>query len=166
MEMTHAQRLILSNQYLLMSQLDTNNAEHYERLKTIIERGYDLQIRELTKEFGCLPETQCHEIITTMDMFHAIQESYNLLTPDAQNDVDERRLRFLGYDAETETQSMNYVRFLVYTEQRYPQFLPNEHQFNSQVPMTNKYQRMLAIWHTCPRQYHLSLSEIHQLFNA
>ncbi len=45
MEMTNAQRLILSNQYYLMSKLTPENAEKYRRLQTIVERGYGLQMR-------------------------------------------------------------------------------------------------------------------------
>ncbi len=44
MEMTNAQRLILSNQYFLMSQLDPNNANKYKRLQTIVERGYEIHV--------------------------------------------------------------------------------------------------------------------------
>lgn len=55
MEMTNAQRLILSNQYKMMTMLDPDNAERYRRLQTIIERGYGLQMRELDREFGQLP---------------------------------------------------------------------------------------------------------------
>ena len=40
MEMTNAQRLILSNQYKMMTMLDPANAERYRRLQTIIERDY------------------------------------------------------------------------------------------------------------------------------
>ena len=36
MEMTHAQRLILSNQYKMMTMLDPDNAERYSRLQTIV----------------------------------------------------------------------------------------------------------------------------------
>lgn len=35
MEMTNAQRLILSNQYKMMTMLDPANAERYRRLQTI-----------------------------------------------------------------------------------------------------------------------------------
>lgn len=49
MEMTNAQRLILSNQYKMMTMLDPDNAERYRRLQTIIERGYGLQMRELDR---------------------------------------------------------------------------------------------------------------------
>ncbi|MDI5677515.1 YfbU family protein, partial [Salmonella enterica subsp. enterica serovar Anatum] len=37
MEMTNAQRLILSNQYKMMTMLDPTNAERYRRLQTIME---------------------------------------------------------------------------------------------------------------------------------
>ena len=64
MEMTNAQRLILSNQYKMMTMLDPTNAERYRRLQTIIERGYGLQMRELDREFGELTEETCRTIIT------------------------------------------------------------------------------------------------------
>ena len=116
MEMTNAQRLILSNQYYLMSQMDPENAAKYSRLQTIVERGYGLQMRELDKEFGCLKEAECREIIDIMEMFHAMQESTKMLSEVEQADVDQRRLMFLGFDIATEAQHVNYVRFLVDSE--------------------------------------------------
>lgn len=62
MEMTNAQRLILSNQYKMMTMLDPTNAERYRRLQTIIERGYGLQMRELDREFGELTEETCRTL--------------------------------------------------------------------------------------------------------
>jgi hypothetical protein len=32
--------------------------------------------------------------------------------------------------------------------------------------MWEKYQRMLKVWQSCPRQYHLSANEIAQIINA
>ncbi|PSU32272.1 YfbU family protein [Photobacterium lutimaris] len=166
MEMTNAQRLILSNQYYLMSKLTPENETKYRRLQTIVERGYGLQMRELDKEFGDLPEDNCREIIDFMEMHHAMQESYKMLSGDNQNQVDQRRLQFLGFDAASEAQHVHYVRFLTEEEGLYPQFDKTEHMFNSQVPMLEKYQRMLRTWRNCPRQYHLSVSEIQQVLNA
>ncbi|WP_064602447.1 YfbU family protein [Photobacterium sp. J15] len=166
MEMTNAQRLILSNQYYLMAQLNPENAEKYRRLKTIVERGYGLQMRELNKDFGCLEEEECRTIIDFMEMHHAMQESYKMLSEENQKQVDQRRLQFLGFDAATESQLVHYVRFLTEEEGLYPQFDKAEHHFNSQVPMLEKYQRMLQTWRNCPRQYHLSATEIQQIQNA
>ncbi|EKO3640440.1 MULTISPECIES: YfbU family protein [Vibrio] len=166
MEMTNAQRLILSNQYVLMSQLDPANAEQYKRLQTIIERGYELQMTELNKEFGAISEAQCREVIDVMEMYHAMQESYKMLDSKLSNDVDARRLNFLGYDSASEAQLVNYVRFLINTEGLYPQFERGEHHFNSQVAMGEKYRRMLTTWRNCPRQYHLSANELNKIINA
>ena len=166
MDMTNAQRLILSNQYYLMSQMDPANAEKYQRQQLIVERGYELQIRELDKDFGCITEAECREIIDFMEMYHAMQESYNMLVPECQAKVDARRLQFLGFDIATEAQQVNYVRFLTASEGLYPQFDKADHHFNSQMTMTDKYRRMLTTWRNCPRQYHLCSTEMAQIFNA
>ncbi|WP_117234340.1 YfbU family protein [Vibrio maerlii] len=166
MEMTNAQRLILSNQYYLMSKLTPENAEKYERLQTIVERGYELQMRELNKEFGCLVEDECREVIDIMEMYHAMQESNKMLAEEERKEVDQRRLNFLGFDIATEAQLVNYVRFLTDSEGLYPQFDKADHHFNAQMPMLEKYRRMLTTWRNCPRQYHLSAAEFKQIFNA
>ncbi|MBD1556534.1 YfbU family protein [Vibrio sp. S9_S30] len=166
MEMTNAQRLILSNQYYLMSQMDPQNAKKYQRLQTIVERGYELQMLELNKDYGCLNETQCREILDIMEMYHAMQESNKMLDHDERENVDQRRLNFLGFDIASEAQLVHYVRFLVDSEGLYTQFDKGDHHFNAQMPMLEKYRRMLASWKRCPRQYHLSAAEFHQIFNA
>ncbi|CAH8195785.1 YfbU family protein [Vibrio aestuarianus] len=166
MEMTNAQRLILSNQYFLMSQMDPNNANKYKRLQTIVERGYELQMRELNKEFGCLTEAECREVIDILEMYHAMQESHKMLSDCDGKEVDQRRLQFLGFDIAREAQLVHYVRFLVDSEGLYTQFDKADHHFNSQMPMLDKYRRMLTTWRNCPRQYHLSAAEFKQIFNA
>ncbi|QPK04631.1 YfbU family protein [Vibrio kanaloae] len=166
MEMTNAQRLILSNQYYLMSQMDPENSTKYQRLQTIVERGYELQMQELNKEFGCLTEAECREIIDTMEMYHAMQESNKMLAEQERAEVDQRRLQFLGFDIASEAQIVHYVRFLVDSEGLYPQFDKADHRFNSQMPMLEKYRRMLTTWRNCPRQYHLCATELSQIFSA
>ena len=164
MEMTNAQRLILSNQYKMMTMMDPDNAERYRRLQTIIERGFGLQMRELDRDFGELSEDTCRTIINIMDMHHALQVSVNNLKE--KQDLDPRRLEFLGFDAATESRYLSYVRFMVGTEGRYTHFDSGTHGFNAQTKMWDKYQRMLSIWQSCPRQYHLSAVEIAQIINA
>ena len=166
MEMTNAQRLILSNQYYLMSQMDPDNSAKYQRLQTIVERGYGLQMHELNKEFGCLTEAECREVIDIMEMYHAMQESNKMLAEQERAGVDQRRLQFLGFDIACEAQVVHYVRFLVDSEGLYPHLDQADHHFNSQMPMLDKYRRMLATWRNCPRQYHLCATELSQVFNA
>jgi uncharacterized protein YfbU (UPF0304 family) len=164
MEMSYAQRLMLVNQYKIMSLLEPDNAERFRRYQTIIERGYGLQMHELTKDFSELSEENCRTIIDIMEMYHALHISWSNLKDNAA--LEERRLAFLGFDAATEAHYLGYVRFIVHTEGRYTQFDSGTHGFNAQTPMWEKYQRMLTLWQTCPRQYHLSVNEIAQVINA
>lgn len=168
MDISNVQRLILSNQYKIMTFLDPDNAERYRRYQTIIERGFGLQMNELERDFTELSEETCRTIINIMEMYHALQIS-NINLRDylkEKADIDERRLNFLGFDAATESRYLSYVRFLVNTEGRYTHFDSGSHGFNSQTPMWDKYQRMLTIWQACPRQYHLCAVEIVQILNA
>lgn len=168
MDISNVQRLILSNQYKIMTFLDPDNAERYRRYQTIIERGFGLQMNELERDFTELSEETCRTIINIMEMYHALQISNSNLRDYLKEkaDIDERRLNFLGFDAATESRYLSYVRFLVNTEGRYTHFDSGSHGFNSQTPMWDKYQRMLAIWQACPRQYHLCAVEIVQILNA
>ncbi|WP_130830867.1 YfbU family protein [[Erwinia] mediterraneensis] len=164
MEMTPAQRLILSNQYKIMAMLEPENAAHYQRCQTIIERGYGLQLRELTHEFSELSEETCRTLNQILEMYHALHVSWsNLKTP---GDLTLRHLTFHGFDATSEADYLGYVRFIIYREGRYTQFDSGTHGFNAQTPMWEKYQRMLSVWQNCPRQYHLSANEIAQIINV
>lgn len=164
MEMTNAQKLILSNQYKMMTMMDPDNAERYRWLQTIVEHGYGLQMRELDREFGELSEDVCRTIINIMEMHHALQVSWDNLKD--RKDLDQRRLTFLGFDAATEACYLSFVRFMVHVEGRYPHFDSGTHGFNAQTKMWEKYNRMLAVWVSCPRQYYLSAVEIAQIINA
>lgn len=99
MEMTHAQRLILSNQYKIMSMLEPEHTERYRRYQTVIERGFGLQLRELDRNFGELSEETCRLIVNIMEMYHALHVSWSNLD---KQELDERRMVFLGFDAATE----------------------------------------------------------------
>ncbi|MFP1591718.1 YfbU family protein [Escherichia coli] len=164
MEMTNAQRLILSNQYKMMTMLDPANAERYRRLQTIIERGYGLQMRELDQRVWRAERRNLRTIIDIMEMYHALHVSWSNLQD--QQSIDERRVTFLGFDAATEARSSVMSALWLMWKGAIPILTPGTHGFNAQTPMWEKYQRMLNVWHACPRQYHLSANEINQIINA
>ena len=61
MNMNHAQRLILSNQYEILSKLNPEKADYYHRCKTIVERGLLFTDAGVGKEFGHLTEETCRK---------------------------------------------------------------------------------------------------------
>ncbi|MGK2889049.1 MAG: YfbU family protein [Candidatus Malihini olakiniferum] len=165
MEMTNTQRLILSNQYKMMTMLESGQCRSYHRLQTILECGYGLQMRELDREFGELSEDVYYTIINIIEMHHALQVFWHNLKD--RKDLDQRRLTFLGFDAATEAHYLGFVHFMVHLEERYPHFNSGTHGFNAQTKIWDKYNRTLAVWQSsCPRQYHLSTVEIVQIINV
>ena len=166
MNMNHAQRLILTNQYEILARLHPDRADYYQRCQTIIERGYCLQLLELEKEFGHLDEATCHEVIDTLEMYHAMQVSYANLPPAETADLAASRLDYIGYSRSHEKELADYVCFLLDVEGRFPELGKCCSSLTSEIGMRDKYQRMLNVWHGCPRQYHLSSNEINQIINA
>ena len=164
MEMSSTQRLILANQYKLMGLLDPDNAAKYQRLETIVKGGFELELRELDKEFSAISEEECRTVLNTLEMYKALQISYNNLAD--KSDLSEHRLQFVGYCAVREKKFLSYLRFITGVEGQYQEFMRCEHGCDSQTPMWDKYSRMLEAWKACPHEYHLSMAEIQNILNA
>ena len=166
MNMNNAQRLILSNQYEILSKLNPEKADYYHRCKTIVERGYCLQMLELEKEFGHLTEETCREVIDTLEMHHALKVSYENLSQEDQAQLSSSRLDFIGYARGYEKELADYVCYLLDVEKRFPDLGKCCAGLNSEIAMHDKYQRMLVEWQACPRQYKLSIQEIRNIVTA
>ena len=97
MNMSHTERLILSNQYEILAKLNPEKAAFYQRASTIVERGYCLQILELEKSFGHLDLATCQEVLDTLELHHALAISWGNLDAGTRAEVNESRLAFNGY---------------------------------------------------------------------
>ncbi|ACX81562.1 YfbU family protein [Aggregatibacter actinomycetemcomitans] len=164
MEMSTTQRLILANQYKLMSLLDCDNAAKYQRLETIVKGGFALELNTLENDFTNISERECQIVLDTLEMYKALQISYNNL--ENKSELSEHRLQFVGYCAIREKKYLSYLRFITGVEGKYQEFMRCEHGCDSQTPMWDKYSRMLEVWRACPHEYHLSMVEIQNILNA
>ncbi|MCK3658118.1 hypothetical protein A4G18_05175 [Pasteurellaceae bacterium Pebbles2] len=164
MEMTSTQRLILANQYKLMGLLEPENAQKYARLEAIVKGGFSRELKELDSEFTNISLEECQTVLDTLEMFKALQVSYNNL--DDKSGVTEHRLQFTGYCAVREKKYLSYLRFITGVEGKYEEFMRCKHGCDSQTPMWDKYTKMLDVWRTCPHGYHLSIQEIQNILNA
>ncbi|MDO4430737.1 MAG: YfbU family protein [Lonepinella koalarum] len=164
MEMTTTQRLILANQYKLMALLDAENATQYQRLERIVKGGFELELKDVSKEFLDLSEEECRIVRDTLEMYNALQVSYNNLAD--KSAISEHRLKFLGYCAVRERKYLNYLRFIADTDSKYQGLMACENSCDAQTPMWDKYSKMLDTLHACPHEYHLSAVEIQNILNA
>lgn len=164
MEMTSTQRLILANQYELMALLNPAQAEHFRRLKTIVQCGFAKELQELDKAFSYLNEDECKAVRDTLEMYHALQVSYNNLAD--KTTISAHQTKFIGYCAIREKKYCQYVKFLRETEKLYTDVVFHTEDTDAQMCMADKYQKMLAVWRSCPHEYHLSAEEIRRILNA
>lgn len=164
MEMTSTQRLILANQYELMALLNPEQAAHFRRLKTIVQCGFAKELQELDKGFSYLTEAECKMVRDTLEMYHALQVSYNNLAN--KSVISEHQTKFIGYCAIREKKFCQYVKFLRETEKLYTDVVFHTEDTDAQFCMADKYQKMLAAWRACPHEYHLSAEEIRKILNA
>ncbi|MCD8548497.1 MAG: YfbU family protein [Aeromonadaceae bacterium] len=166
MNMNHAQRLILSNQYEILIGMHPERAAHYRRCQTIIERGYCLELLELEKSFGHLTEETCREVHSTLEMFHALKVSYENLPATEAQEIAANRLAFNGYSRGHEKALADYVCFVLDEEGKFAALGKSGKALDAELAMQEKYQRMLAAWQECPRHYKLSIQEIRKILNA
>lgn len=166
MNMNHAQRLILSNQYEILIGMHPERAAHYRRCQTIIERGYCLELLELEKSFGHLTEETCREVHSTLEMYHALKVSYENLPATEAQEIAANRLEYIGYSRGHEKELADYVCFVLDEEGKFAALGKSGKALDAELAMREKYQRMLAAWQECPRHYKLSIQEIRKILNA
>src|SRR5260370_11662197 len=109
-KLTVVERIILRNQYLILKQLNRDEAEQYEKLIAIVEDGYEHDYGQLAAAFSgdTMPEEDSAEVIDILDMYSALQMSRKEL-------ADKAAVAFPGFDGNDERESryLGYARFLV-----------------------------------------------------
>lgn len=81
MDLTRQQRWMLANQYLILEKLYPENADHYERARTVLENGFELSYDWYIPHIAerTMSEDACKEVIAILDMFSVLERSYRQL---------------------------------------------------------------------------------------
>lgn len=53
--------------------IGSTNAQKYQRLETIVKRWVRFRAEKLDKDFSDISETECHVMLDTLEMYHALQ---------------------------------------------------------------------------------------------
>ena len=179
MQLSYMERVMLSNQYKILSLLDTSNADHYDKVREALEYGYESYYEEaFNREVyeDVLSSEESLLVIDAMDMYWAMQISYANLGDDAS--IERERLDFPGFDGNHETRLYTYSRFVVEKEERFgslklekdrravegqpPALLDR---YNSHMPMADIYHHRVDFWKSLPKRYELSEQEIRDILS-
>lgn len=163
-QLTDYQRLVLLNQYkilrdLALSRGETEEAEKYDELATIISEGYVGEygglFEELSEEF---PKSESELVWNTLNMYRAIYDSYHKLK---NPQISESDIRFDGFDGNEEIRYYCLCKYILFTLKRYSEQTENGRvDFNSHSRRCNRYREMLAKWISLGKSYNLSEEDI------
>jgi uncharacterized protein YfbU (UPF0304 family) len=167
MELTENERLIISNQLLILEKLDPDEADGYQRQRKAVEEGYALHYGDLAAHlYTELPAEDCREVLDILDMYRAMANAVRSLGMPLA--VDGWSTAFPGFDCNEEERQHSYAQYLLGDLGRFRELSDGaEHlDLNSHSPMLPRYRRMLALWRSYPKRLELSESQVRQLLNT
>lgn len=147
MKLSRVERWILSNQFAILVKLYPDEADSYDQMREIVEKGYELHYdwisEHIYEDNYIMTSEECTEVLDILDMFRALKYAYEELTD--KSDVDDLWVRFHGFDGNTETKYLGYARFLIDREGRFTN-LDRGDNLNSHMPVLDIYRRMVQKW--------------------
>lgn len=165
--MNNNERLILLNQYEILSRLEPDNEKHQHCIE-ILSNGYEVLYSEVTDVLSePLSASMGEFVIDVLQMYRSITFSYDRL--EDKGGITLRNVAFKGFDGNEEGKLYTFARFYLEDFNRFAELLENEHMdFNSHSNKVNKYSRMLEVWNELAERYDakLTVEQIQQILNA
>ena len=162
MELTDAERLILSNQYQILAKLEDD--EHYAMMAETLLRGYKWLYDEyLENLWPNLDNDKADFVVDILDIYSAMRHSYRDL--EDKSGIEAREVEFPGFDGNNEADLLGFADFLL-KHRRFEDTL-NKAGNNSHMPTVAIYRRMLQAWRDMGEPaYPYSKEQIRQLLDA
>lgn len=160
-KLTKLERLILSNQYLILEKLDPECADYYAEKRIAIEDGYELHYDACYSNLSntVLSEEECEEVIDILSMYRAITYSVK-----PEYNIQHHNLKFRGFDLndEYEGKLVSYARYFINTLGRFEELKYGSSQgdFNSHSLKLSTYRKMLSKWESLGKDYQLTKDQI------
>ena len=166
MKLSKAERLILANQFELLSMKDNNylSKKTCENYSTILLQGYELLYDDI---FSGMDETvsseKCRFALDVLSMYRIISSSYSNLESTSLTKED---IAFKGFDGNNEDE-YHFAKFFINDMNRFKDLTDNEFmEFNSHSTSIPRYERELDVYNDIisykkeeNRFDHLSLTE-------
>lgn len=163
------ERLILANQYKILKILE--NTSEYDEIIKILEEGYEIFYDEILGHiFDELPESEGQFVLDILSFYDIVVEPYKQKNPNDHEIINHPYSYFKGFDGNSETKYMAFVRFLIEDQKKFSfvaKYAKKTDNFNSHFPMLDKYRKMVELWESkYNKKYDLKREEILDILNA
>jgi uncharacterized protein YfbU (UPF0304 family) len=142
-KLTRTERVILANQMQILQAIGPKDErDYFANAEEALRMGYEYEYDELFQSVypEGLTDDECREVWETLAMYDTLRHSYGNLAD--KTGVDEYDVTFHGYDGNSETSFMTYVKYVVQKKERFVD-LVKDNEFNSHGQVREMYQRML-----------------------
>lgn len=143
LNLTDKERLILANQYEIMSMLDKHSADYYLLMSETLKAGhkwlYDQYFDVLSEN---LSDDDAQYVLKILGIYSDLRDSYAQL--EDKSDIEEKALNFLGFDGNNECEYLSFAGNLI-KHRRFETTLGKTAK-NSHMPTTDVYKRMISCW--------------------
>lgn len=145
-DLNERERLILSNQYKILSFLDNDNAKEHQNAAEIFEQGYEYLYNEYTHIPPSYSLEESKEVISVLNLYRELNNSYKA-AKDKQG-LKESDVSFPGFDYNDpkEVKMAIFAQFLTENLGRYNEIKSNlggDHGWNSHCLMAPRYFKMI-----------------------
>lgn len=146
MNLTKSERILLMNQYRILSVLNPEEKERYEELEEILQYGYKALYYEIDQFISDeMPQDESTLVFNILNVYrniHYFRKSNNVAEIEKHN-----WNHFRGFDGNTEGSYMVFARFLIQKQGRYPEqqeYLAKNDECNSHLSTIQKYKEMIS----------------------
>jgi uncharacterized protein YfbU (UPF0304 family) len=161
-------RMVLANQYRILSYLDADNDDFWQRAADQAVRGWpveslpDVEIMQSHQRDALTTQDQ-HVVLDALNVFELLQDGLK------EGYLPKREhvfTSFPGFDGNNEGKLLAYVRHVVEQEHRFEYVERANDDFNSRMPTLELYQRMISAWERRGRPFHIDGALFDALLDA
>ena len=168
MKLSKLERLILINQYRILSELRPNESDKYNELIEILENGFTIFYSEIGNWINDdIPEEEGKLVLDILSLYRIIDD-YIRANP-KHSFQDHSWIYFRGFDGNHETSYMGFAQFLIIEQHKFSEqesYLEKNDNLNSHMPTLHKYQSMIEAWKDMGKKYKLTEDEIRKILDA
>lgn len=144
MRLDDMDRIVLINQMLILKAVDPQRSGDYETKLNAVQSGYEHEFQRLWSLGPIFSTQDCAEVIDILNLFRMLGDSYDDLKAEAKGGIDDRRLRFPGFDGNGEAEQFGYASYLIKELGLFQEALRDD--LNSHYPTLPRCRAMLEEW--------------------
>lgn len=142
MELSKKERLFLFNQYKILEKLYPEDPGLWKEPQAIILSGFAGDYDSLIDSMGNVSAEACSEVISILQMFRALHDSYERL--EDKSGIEKKDVVFDGFDGNEEADHYIYANFVIVEQKKFTEF--NQVKLNSHANRLPGYRQKLSRW--------------------